>query len=68
MQHPPTPAPTPAPTGPHLLVKLQSFVTLLGGGFEAGLARPQCAHYVYPYLVLVGHHVLPPVSSPVTGS
>lgn len=36
---------------------------LLGGGFEAGLARPQCAHYVYPYLVLVGHHVLPPVSS-----
>ena len=41
---------------------------LLGGGFEAGLARPQCAHYVYPFLVIVGHHVLPPVSSYTTSS
>ena len=36
---------------------------LLSGEFEADIAQPQCAHYVFPYLVLLGYAVTPPVSS-----
>ena len=35
---------------------------LLGCGFEASVSSPQLLYYTYPYLVISGYYVLPPVT------